>query len=174
MTILETSRLLIRKYTAGDKDVEDLHSILGDATTMSFWPAPFTEEQTKSWLQRNLESYENHGFGRWGMVLKETGGLIGDIGFMRAELDSRIENDLGYIIFAPFWGRDLATEAASACLSYGFHTLGMTRVCANMPVDHHASRRVAEKIGMVCEKQYMNTRNRNKWTYLYSKSRPVG
>ncbi|RCX23846.1 RimJ/RimL family protein N-acetyltransferase [Fontibacillus phaseoli] len=168
MIIMETNRLWIRQHSADD--LEELHCILGDADTMSFWPAPFTKEQTSSWLQKNIEAYSTLGFGRWGMVLKESGKLVGDIGFMRVELDSQLENDLGYIISSSYWGRDLGTEAAAACLEYGFSTLDMRRICANMPLEHHASRRVAEKIGMTCEKQYINQRNREKWTYLYSKS----
>ncbi|WP_410768931.1 GNAT family N-acetyltransferase [Fontibacillus sp. BL9] len=171
MIIMETNRLWIRQHS--DDDLEDLHFILGDADTMSFWPAPFTKEQTSSWLQKNIESYSTLGYGRWGMVLKESGELIGDIGFMRAELDSQLENDLGYIISSSYWGRDFGTEAAAACLEYGFNTIGMQRICANMPLEHHASRRVAEKIGMICEKQYINKRNRNILTYLFSKSKSM-
>jgi ribosomal-protein-alanine N-acetyltransferase len=40
-----------------------------------------------------------------------------------------------------------------------------------MAFDHEASRRVAEKIGMKKEKEFLNSRNRNFLTYVYSISR---
>ncbi|WP_334074450.1 MULTISPECIES: GNAT family N-acetyltransferase [Paenibacillus] len=166
--VLETERLLIRRYK--EDDLEELAAIVGDAETMKFWPAPFTREQAEAWLERSFEANRTWGFGRWAMVLRETGKIIGDVGFMQAELAGQMENDLGYILAAEYWGQNLGTEAAAACLNYGFRQLGMTRICANMAVDHHASRRVAEKIGMTVEKQYINKRNRDKLTYLLSKS----
>ena len=52
-------------------------------------------------------------------------------------------------------------------MRYGFGTLQLRRICANMPVDHIASRRVAESLGMRLEKQFENKRNRNILTCLY-------
>ncbi len=52
-------------------------------------------------------------------------------------------------------------------MRYGFDTLQLHRSCANMPVDHIASRRVAERLDMRLEKLFENTRNRNILTCLY-------
>jgi len=167
---METERLLIREYTSDD--FAALHLILADPATMAFWPAPFTMEQVDDWIYNNLDRYEELGFGRWALILKETGDLIGDCGFMRSELDGVMENDLGYIIYEPFWHQGYAFEAAQACLRYGFDTLGLTRICANMPTNHAGSERVAQKLGMRKEKEYRNRRNRNFPTLLYAVEKP--
>lgn len=167
--VITTSRLTIRMYT--DSDVERLHKILSDPSTMSFWPSPFELEQTTRWIERSIDAYESGGFGRWAVELTSTGELIGDAGLMKLDIDGVPENDLGYIIHAGQWGRGYGLEAASACLQYGFDTLGLKRICANMPADHIASRKVAERLGMKLEKQFDNVRNRNIRTCLYALQR---
>jgi len=164
--IMETERLIIREYT--DADFVALHLLLSDMQTMYCWPAPFTLEQTADWLEINIERYEFLGYGRWAVVLKETGEIIGDCGIVETELDGEIEHDLGYIIHALFWEQGYGTEAALACKQYAFDTLLLNRLCANMPESHVASERVAQKVGMQLEKTFLNPRNRNIPTLLYA------
>lgn len=164
--VLETERLILRHMTPDD--FEALHRVFSDPITMSFWPAPFAEEDTRGWLERALHDYETLGFGHWASILKETGELVGSCGLLHTEVDGRMENDLGYIIHHPHWGNGYATEAAEACKRYAFETLGIRRLAANMPVDHTASARVAEKIGLRLEKTFENPRNRGIETYLYA------
>ncbi len=166
MIIVETERLILRHLHLDDQN--GLFRILSDPITMSFWPSPYTEEGTREWIARNRERYVTEGFGRYAVILRASGELIGDCGLMRFEIDGTLENDLGYIIFHKHWGQGYATEAAEACKEYALGSLGLDRICANMPVDHTASRRVAEKIGMRLEKQFQNKRNRDIWTCLYS------
>ncbi|AJS58868.1 GNAT family N-acetyltransferase [Paenibacillus sp. IHBB 10380] len=168
LNILETTRLLVKQYTMND--FEPLNSILSDPITMSFWPSPFKVDQTEQWLKRNIESYNNNGYGRWGLELKDTGDLIGDVGIVKTEIDGQPEYDLGYIIYSEYWKQGFAFEAAQACLQYGLHDLKLRRICVNMPSDHVASMRVAEKLGMILEKQFINQRNRNILTNLFYKS----
>ena len=163
--ILETKRLLLRKYTVAD--IVDLHALLSDSVTMQYWPAPFTEEGSAQWLHNNLKRYEEQGFGRWAMVEKASGRFIGDCGIVLSELDNQMEHDLGYIVDKAYWGMGLATEAAKACKEYGARELHLHRLCANMAFDHIASQRVAENIGMTRVKEYCNKRNRDILTYLY-------
>lgn len=167
MIRLETNRLRIREYQK--EDLTHLHRILSDQETMSFWPSPFDFGQSKEWLvHRGLELYPS-GFGRFAVELKDSGELIGDAGLLRIEMNGDIENDLGYIVHSNYWGHGFGYEAAYALMRYGFETLRLTRICANMPANHVASRNVALKLGMVLEKQFLNPRNRDILTYLYAK-----
>lgn len=166
MSVLETNRLILREYSFDDS--KELFAILSDSRTMSFWPAPSSRFQAEEWLQRNLTRYREWGFGRWGIVLKETNRLIGDCGIVIAEIDGQLEHDLGYILHHPYWQQGLAYEAAQACKDYAFRELKMTRLCANMPYNHEGSRKIAEKIGMMKEREFNNPKNRNILTYLYA------
>jgi RimJ/RimL family protein N-acetyltransferase len=135
---------------------------------MSFWPRPFTKEETRVWIERSMQSYKEHRHGRWAVTLKLDGGLIGDIGIIRTQIDDKPENDFGYIISNQYWNKGFATEAAEACRDYGFKKLRLKRLAANMSFDNIASIRVAEKIGMKREKEFYNKRNRNILTFLYA------
>lgn len=167
-TVLETPRLLLRTYDEGDLGA--LHEIVSDPVTMQFWPQPFQLGATKSWLSRALASYREHGLGRWAVMAKESGRLVGDCGYLRVEVAGVLEVDLGYIFAKDVWGRGLATEAASACLHHGLFALGLPRVVANMEARHLASRRVAEKIGLRFEREFRNARNRGLPTCVYATS----
>jgi RimJ/RimL family protein N-acetyltransferase len=46
------------------------------------------------------------------------------------------------------WGKGFATEAARPILEYGFDTLGLNRIVADIHPANFQSMRVAEKIGM--------------------------
>ncbi len=151
------------------ENVPDLYEILSDPVTMSFWPKPFSYEQSGQWIvERGIKQYKD-GFGRFAVKRKDTGELVGDAGLLRLETDGTIENDLGYIISSKAWGRGYGYEAAEALMRYGFETMGLPRLCANMPADHASSRNVAEKLGMTLEKQFLNKKNRDILTCLYAR-----
>ncbi|MCW3062499.1 MAG: family acetyltransferase [Capsulimonas sp.] len=166
----ETDRLLLRPFKTADFD--EIHHVLSDAKTMQFWPAPFSEEATRDWIKNNISQYSNDGCGRMAIVQKQTGVLVGHCGIARIEVNGVLENDLGYIVHHAFWNRGYASEAAAAHLDFGLRDLHLGRVSANMPASHGASRRVAEKIGMLYAGQFLNPRNRMISTCLYAAEQP--
>lgn len=52
-----------------------------------------------------------------------------------------------------WWNRGLATEAARACREYCFSALELERVISLVRPENLPSRRVAEKIGMIVERE---------------------
>lgn len=164
--IIETRHLVICEYSLGD--IPLLHKILSDSKTMCFWPEPFTVDKTRAWIERSMKSYEEYGFGRYAVMLKHTGELIGDAGILKSDINGNTENDLGYIIYCAFWNNGYGTESAKAILRWGLDSIGLGRIIANMACDHGASERVAEKIGMKKELVFNNSRNRGLPTFLYS------
>ncbi len=147
--------------------LDDLHNILSDPKTMQFWPQPFTREQSEQWLKLNQQSWAETGIGRLAIRLKSTGELIGDAGIKQTIVNDRAENDIGYIIHHPYWKQGFGIEAAKAVLDYGFEVKKLTRIIANMPHNHLASAKIAEKLGMKKDLEFYNTRNRNMLTFLY-------
>lgn len=166
---IETARLQIRRFVA--EDIDFLVRLLGDAQTMSHWPQPLDAAQASDWLQRALDSYAAHGFGRALVVLKDGAVPIGDVGIQRLSISTgsagdRFENDLGYIIHRDHWGRGLGFEAARACVQWA-RERGLESVVANMAQDNLPSIRVAENLGMRLESTFANPRNAGKPTRLY-------
>lgn len=148
MDVIETARLHLRQFTPGDLD--DLYPIFSDAEVVKFMKtgAVVSREETASALTSIIKHWEKHGFGRWAVVLKETGKLIG-YGGLRSLYGTP---ELVYLLAKPYWGLGLATELAKACLKWGFEERSYERIVAVTKPEHAASRRVMEKIGMVYEK----------------------
>jgi len=170
--VIETDNLTLRHYSIDD--AEALYKILSDPETMSFWPSPFTMERVCEWIERSLRSYEECGFGRYPVFLRESGEMIGDCGILRVPIAGETVNDIGYIFHHDHWGKGYAIEAATAVMNYAFDTLELDRLHANMAYDHKASRRIAEKLGMTKIREFANERNRNIWTLLFSRARGEG
>ena len=141
---------------------------MSDPMTMGYWPAPFTKDGVKTVIAQSIKSYMLHGFGRYAVSLQSTGELIGHAGVMQMRVAGELVNDLGYIIHHPYWGHGYATETAAAIKDHAFKVLQLDSLSANMPWNHDASRRVAEKIGMHFVKEFLNERNRNIKTLLYA------
>ena len=104
------------------------------------------QEQAGSWVRRNLERYGIDGFGLWLIVLRETGEYAGDCGLMRQMVEEREEIEVGYHLHASFRGRGIATEAATACLRWGFEHLDVDRLISLVHPDNAASRAVAGRL----------------------------
>ena len=163
--MIETDRTIIRPYS--EADIARVAPIFADPVTMVFWPQPLSEETVAAWVRRASASFPATGLGRMLVELRGSGTPIGDCGIVEAQINGRLEYDLGYIIHHPYWRQGFGVECARACLEYGLHTLGLRRIVANMPHDHIASALVAERLGMRREASFHNPGNRNILTYLY-------
>ena len=58
---------------------------------------------------------------------------------------------MGYLFVRKHWGKGYATEAAWACMEYGFLELGHDRIISLIDPENNASIRVADKNGLVRE-----------------------
>ena len=143
---LETARLRLRPFGAGDLD--GLSRITADPEVMRYIGdgRPITRDETEANLQNIIESFRRRGFGRWAVVGKAGGGLLGYCGLARPSESPGVE--LVYLLGRESWGRGLATEASMAVLRYGFEELKLGRVYALTMPGNRRSRRVLERLGM--------------------------
>ena len=146
MPTLETERLILRELQPGDLDA--LAVVLGDPVGMEWYPHPFSRDETRAWIERDRGGYAELGFGHLGVVLRETGELIGDCGPTILEVEGAQEVELGWHIRLDLWGRGYATEAAIASRDWMFDGRGLDRLIALVRPENAPSCRVAEKIGM--------------------------
>lgn len=148
--ILETQRLLLRLHVT--EDAEALAAVLGDVVAMEFYPSALDRRGVEEWIARNIERYRRDGFGKWALLLKSTGELIGSCGCVLQDVEDRNEIEIGYNVRRDVWGRGYATEAARACIDYGFRSLGAPHLISMIRPENARSIRVAEKNGMACRK----------------------
>ncbi|HEU4561927.1 MAG TPA: GNAT family N-acetyltransferase [Longimicrobium sp.] len=150
--VTETARLLLRRFTPADAAA--MYRIYGDAEVMRFMgPPPASVDEEAANLRAHARKYyEALGFGLWAVVRKDAGELIGRCGLLRSEIGGRMETEISYLLDRGHWGRGFAAEAAGAVLAYGSGVLGIARIVAVIDPRNHASRRVAERIGMTYER----------------------
>jgi RimJ/RimL family protein N-acetyltransferase len=143
---IETTRLRLRKFTLCDLD--SLSIVRADPDVMRYIGSgkPDSLEQVRIILNKFLAHWEQHGFGRWAVVYKETNELIGWCGLSYLEDTGEVE--IGYGIAKSCWGKGLISEAAAACIKFGFEELGLDRIVAVAWPDNVASRRIMDKLEM--------------------------
>lgn len=115
------------------------------------WPREMVSiEQARRFVAIGREGWLSERTARLGMFEHDTGALVGSI-----ELDGidlrRGQAELGYWVRTDRWGRGYAAEAGRAILTYGFETLALHKVRADVAVGNMASARVLEKLGFVRE-----------------------
>lgn len=143
---LETERLILRNWTFAD--AEKLFEICGDAEVMKYVGTrqPYESmEQANEFLHWATNYERENGFCRWAVLEKTSYEIIGSCGFARPHGTEEIE--LGYLFARKFWGKGFATEAAAACVQYGFEKLNFREIIAITDLKNVASQRVLEKIG---------------------------
>ena len=143
--ILETERLLLRKWMPSDSDAlfeilrrRDVARFIGDGE-------PYTREKVKAFLAWAEDFERANGFCRWKVIEKASGKTIGSCGFGRIKETEEIE--LGYLFAPNAWGKGYATEIAGACADYGFKNLGFREIIAITDAENIASQKVLRKIG---------------------------
>lgn len=111
------------------------------------WDTHRSIADSKAYLRYILRQYRNNEPSSWGITLKQTGHLIGTIGFMWWNQQFR-SAEVGYSLARAYWNRGLMTEALDATIRFGFEEMHLYRIEAQHEFDNPASGRVMEKAGM--------------------------
>ena len=148
--ILETPRLLLREFEI--TDAESFFQLNNDPDVVRYTgDVAFKNLYEAKALIENYVPYKRDGYGRWTVVLKETNEILGWCGLRFIEDTKHI--DLGYRFLKKYWNKGYGTEAAQACLNYGFEKLGMKEIMARAMKENIGSIQVMKKIGMVYWKE---------------------
>lgn len=132
-------------------DLDDLSRIYADGNVMQYLSGhPLTRDETAGWLNYFLAGWENYGFGWWALILRENGELIGHCGLQFIHVTPEVE--VTYGLAKSYWRMGLASEAARACLRYGFEELNLDRIYALADPGNIGSHRVMERVGMRYDK----------------------
>jgi len=145
---LLTDRLLLRPPTIDDSEwIANLH---GDPAVMRFIDAgkPVPADVVLSRDLGSLLADYGDGVGYWIGVERTVERTVGWFG-LRPLAHSPLEVELGYRLSPEFWGRGLATEAATALVEHAFDSAGVQRVFATTMVANVGSWKVMEKAGLM-------------------------
>jgi len=144
--VVETTRLLLRQFTADDAEL--IWQLNLDPEVTRFTHDTVRDlDHAKEILEKTiLPQYALYNHGRWAVQIKSDLQFIGWCGLkFRSE---RNEIDLGYRFMKSFWGQGYATEAAFACIKYGFEKLHLQRIVGRAEPANIGSIKVLENCGM--------------------------
>ena len=148
---LLTPRLVLRRNTVDDAPQMFSHWANDhEVTRYLTWQPHASVDQTRQILEGWVASYEQPDFYQWGIELRETGELIGNISMV--DCDESIDSvEIGYCLGRPWWRQGLMPEALARVMAFFFGEVGANRVCAKHDVDNPASGAVMAKCGMRLE-----------------------
>lgn len=112
----ETERLVIREITLVDTDA--LYQLYADKSVVEFMEdLPTNKDEEKEYIADYIDKvYSFFGFGMWLVQLKETGEIIGRVGFQNYEEEDLVE--LGFMIVPKHQHKGYAYEACEAAIAY--------------------------------------------------------
>ncbi len=122
-------------------------------------PHPYTRNFAEKFIrkaQRHLRGKHEYIFG---IVLRETGKIIGVTGLHEIDWDNG-NAELGYWIAQNHWGKGLTVEAVALICEFGFAELQLRRIYACLFDKNVQSRRVLEKSGFQLEGRFRDARFR--------------
>lgn len=142
--LFQSKRLDFRPFELSD--ASNFYALNNDQEVMKYTgDKAFKDIKEAQDLILNYSSYKKSGFGRWTVIDRDSSEIIGWCGLKEHE-DQSI--DLGYRYHQRYWNKGYGTEAAKACLAYGFKTFGITEIIGRTAEDNLGSIKILEKIGM--------------------------
>ena len=152
--LIETAHLEMREFAECDAQAvftlcsnEEVTRYTGDSGTVQ-------SSEDAAWVIKNvwLKEYRENGYGRYAVVEKQSGQVIGFCGFkFNKELDAP---DIGYQLMPEYWGKGFGTELVAASLVYGRDVLKLTRAFAEVAVENTASHKILQKHGFSFVKRF--------------------
>lgn len=146
---IETDRLILRGARADDH--EPLSTIRAKEDVGRHVGGVRDAQDTWFMMLRMPGLWDLLGYGYWFIDLKETGELIGEVGF--ADFKRGMQPDIsgipeaGWVLDSPHWGKGIMTEAVVAAHEWLDGETDFVRSCCIISPDHTPSIRVAEKCG---------------------------
>ena len=142
MTVLETERLSLRKFTVDD--AQFILKLLNEPSFLRYIgdkQVRNLEDARQYILNGPVASYERNGFGLYLVELKESYTPIGMCGFLKR--DELPDPDIGFAYLPEFWSKGFAFEAAKAVLQGA----RLPRVLAITSLDNDASIKLLQRLG---------------------------
>ena len=171
-TILETARCVVREFVP-----EDLEAIraLYDEEAERFLEAPSEDtEKERKILEAYIDRvYRLCGYGHWAVISRQTGELIGRIGFSFPDSSApgpAPDASFGYLVRKDMRGKGIAREVCAALIEYGFSQLGFELIGADTALSNNASDKILRSFGFRevarREDQRYYILNKKEWIYI--------
>jgi RimJ/RimL family protein N-acetyltransferase len=146
---LETDRLILRPPCA--EDFDGFAELQGDAEASRFISGPVTRAEAWRRFLWQPGAWFVQGFGMFGVIEKDSGLWMGQIGPWKPE--GWPGNEIGYAFHPRAWGKGYATEAGVAAIDWALGTLGWDDIIHCIDPGNVASQNVAKRLGSTMKGQ---------------------
>lgn len=145
---LETPRLILRQWE--QKDHEPYISLNADPEVMEFFPSVKTPAETLAQIKKISAYIDQHGYGFFAVERKDNHQFIGFAGICEPGFEAYFTPciEIGWRLSKENWGQGFATEAALACLDFGFNKLNLNEIYSFTSIHNKPSEKVMQRIGM--------------------------
>jgi ribosomal-protein-alanine N-acetyltransferase len=150
-TRITTARLVLRPFKQDDLDL--FYGFFTNEGFARFSSGNFTRERVAEFLEKILQWDRDNLPSQFVVTVRENDTPIGYCGCFHQIVDELPEIEIGYRLHPDFWNQGYATEAAVAVRDCGFDDWKLPRLISLIHPDNAPSRRVAEKNGMILEKE---------------------
>jgi [ribosomal protein S5]-alanine N-acetyltransferase len=140
---LETERLLLRAPESSDFPI--YRDFFSDADASPAYGGPLEADRAWRVLAADIGHWVLRKYGRWSLIEKSSGRMVGGCGLWWPEGYPRSE--LTWWIIPIARRRGYAFEASRAAVKFGYRTLSWPLVETHMSDSNAAARRLAEKLG---------------------------
>jgi ribosomal-protein-alanine N-acetyltransferase len=147
---LSTERLNLRRIS--DEDEKEIFFLRSDKEMLQFLdrdPAQSIDE-AREWIRMINKGIDDNQYIAWAIALKNDPLLIGTITFWNVKYE-HYRAEIGYALHPLFQGRGLMNEAMTAVINYGFDSLKLHSIEANVNPSNAPSIRLLERSGFIRE-----------------------
>jgi ribosomal-protein-alanine N-acetyltransferase len=148
--VFTTERLVMRQVVPDDAPA--MFEIMSDPDVMRYFGSPpmASPEEAIERVTDIRAGFAERSSIRWAITRREDGRFLGTCGFWRL-VKRHYRAEIGYELGRAWWGQGLMPEALAVALGFGFESMGLHSVEANIDPANRGSRRVLEKLGFVQE-----------------------
>lgn len=142
--ILSTKRLVLRQISVDD--VKEVFTLRSDTTIMQFINRPLakTTPDALQLIQKIIDCTAAVEGITWAISLQNNTTLIGTIGFWMIDKENH-RAEIGYLLHPDHQQKGIMQEAIEAVLAYGFTTMQLHSVEANVNPANEASKKLLDK-----------------------------
>lgn len=148
---LNTERLLLRRLAM--KDAPEIFFLRSDENVIRYTgrePA-VTMREAEEFIEKINKGIDNNEHIMWAIALKENPDkLIGTISIWQIKKE-HYRAEAGYVLHPDFWRKGIIKETLMKIIEYGFETMKLHSLCAEVASENIASCKVLESAGFVKE-----------------------
>jgi ribosomal-protein-alanine N-acetyltransferase len=145
---ITTPRLKLREWQ--ESDFEPYIEMNKDEEVMEFLMGVRSRETVMGNMQTIQKHFDENGYGLCAVERLDNGEFIGYTGLSKPNFETSFTPcvEIGWRLSKQNWGQGFATEAATACLGYGFEKAGLNEIYSWTSKLNLRSINVMKKTGM--------------------------